>query len=192
MILWYFMNYLGHLYSYCIVISGSLLVCTTFSGAIWQQVPHVFSSYHRAVNQALGRCLRHRYDWGALILVDERYQRGSLSSGVQQNKYTKGLSKWVRNKIVHHPSYPMALSSLNQFARNMTANPPKKRFQSYNSPAGGERVVRRVSRGRRSLSRRKGVQYSDVCLLKCVSSDDHSPYNIGISFSSVASLLDSF
>ncbi|XP_069987166.1 Fanconi anemia group J protein homolog isoform X2 [Penaeus vannamei] len=91
------------------------------SGGDWYEI-----QAYRAVNQALGRCLRHRYDWGALILVDERYQRGSLSSGVQQNKYTKGLSKWVRNKIVHHPSYAMALSSLNQFARNMTANPPKK------------------------------------------------------------------
>ncbi|XP_063613872.1 Fanconi anemia group J protein homolog, partial [Penaeus indicus] len=91
------------------------------SGGDWYEI-----QAYRAVNQALGRCLRHRYDWGALILVDERYQRGSLSSGVQQNKYTKGLSKWVRNKIVHHPSYAMALSSLNNFARNMTANPPKK------------------------------------------------------------------
>jgi Rad3-related DNA helicase len=32
---------------------------------------------------ALGRCIRHRNDWGAIILVDERYQK-------QPQKYTKG------------------------------------------------------------------------------------------------------
>lgn len=26
----------------------------------------------RALNQALGRCLRHINDWGAVLLVDER------------------------------------------------------------------------------------------------------------------------
>jgi len=26
----------------------------------------------RALNQALGRCIRHKDDWGAVLLVDER------------------------------------------------------------------------------------------------------------------------
>ncbi|KAK6058953.1 DNA repair helicase [Cooperia oncophora] len=30
------------------------------------------SQAYRALNQALGRCLRHRNDWGALVLIDER------------------------------------------------------------------------------------------------------------------------
>ncbi|KAG7155140.1 Fanconi anemia group J protein-like [Homarus americanus] len=77
-----------------------------------------------AINQALGRCIRHRYDWGALILVDERYQRGSLESGLQENKYTRGLSKWVRNKIVHSPSFSVAISNLQHFTENMIAHPP--------------------------------------------------------------------
>lgn len=29
----------------------------------------------RALNQALGRCIRHINDWGAILLVDERYVR---------------------------------------------------------------------------------------------------------------------
>lgn len=28
---------------------------------------------YRALNQALGRCLRHIHDWGAVLLVDERF-----------------------------------------------------------------------------------------------------------------------
>ncbi|KAI8502870.1 Fanconi anemia group J protein [Branchiostoma belcheri] len=37
---------------------------------------------YRALNQALGRCIRHKQDWGALILVDDRFSRG-------QGRYTK-------------------------------------------------------------------------------------------------------
>ena len=33
---------------------------------------------YRAVNQALGRCLRHKNDWGALVLIDERFLNVSL------------------------------------------------------------------------------------------------------------------
>nr|CAD7431873.1 unnamed protein product [Timema monikensis] len=41
-----------------------------------------------ALNQALGRCLRHKYDWGALLLVDDRFQKGGYNF--------KSLSKMTR------------------------------------------------------------------------------------------------
>ena len=28
---------------------------------------------YRALNQAVGRCIRHRDDWGAILLIDERF-----------------------------------------------------------------------------------------------------------------------
>ncbi|XP_013927890.1 PREDICTED: Fanconi anemia group J protein homolog, partial [Thamnophis sirtalis] len=37
------------------------------TGSQWYEV-----QAYRALNQALGRCIRHRSDWGALILVDDR------------------------------------------------------------------------------------------------------------------------
>jgi Fanconi anemia group J protein len=31
----------------------------------------------RALNQAVGRCIRHRFDYGAILLVDERFKQGA-------------------------------------------------------------------------------------------------------------------
>ncbi|MEW5308937.1 MAG: hypothetical protein WDW38_000857 [Sanguina aurantia] len=41
----------------------------------------------RAVNQAVGRCIRHKLDFGAIVLMDERFSRAHN---------TCKLSKWVR------------------------------------------------------------------------------------------------
>ncbi|KAG7205994.1 hypothetical protein KM043_003400 [Ampulex compressa] len=42
----------------------------------------------RALNQALGRCVRHKNDWGAVLLVDERFQ-------MQYN--INYLPKWIKS-----------------------------------------------------------------------------------------------
>lgn len=44
----------------------------------------------RALNQALGRCIRHRRDYGAVILIDSRH-RG--------NSHGNSLSKWMRPHV---------------------------------------------------------------------------------------------
>ncbi|EGV98907.1 Fanconi anemia group J protein isoform X1 [Cricetulus griseus] len=65
---------------------------------------------YRALNQALGRCIRHKNDWGALILVDDRFNSNP-------NRYISGLSKWVRQQIQHHSTFASALESLTEFSR---------------------------------------------------------------------------
>ncbi|XP_051934803.1 Fanconi anemia group J protein isoform X2 [Hippocampus zosterae] len=65
---------------------------------------------YRALNQALGRCIRHREDWGALILVDDRFRNNP-------NKYIKGLSKWVRQLVQHHDTFTSAMESLAAFSQ---------------------------------------------------------------------------
>nr|XP_057935773.1 Fanconi anemia group J protein isoform X2 [Doryrhamphus excisus] len=65
---------------------------------------------YRALNQALGRCIRHRNDWGALILVDSRYKNNP-------NKYITGLSKWVRQLVHHHDTFSGAMHSLEAFSQ---------------------------------------------------------------------------
>uniref|UniRef100_A0A8C2Z9W6 DNA 5'-3' helicase n=1 Tax=Cyclopterus lumpus TaxID=8103 RepID=A0A8C2Z9W6_CYCLU len=65
---------------------------------------------YRALNQALGRCIRHKNDWGALILVDDRYRNNP-------NKYITGLSKWVRQLVQHHGTFNDAMESLMAFSQ---------------------------------------------------------------------------
>ena len=52
------------------------------SGAAWYD-----QQAHRAVNQAVGRTIRHRTDYGAILLLDSRFA-DALNR--------KGMSKWVR------------------------------------------------------------------------------------------------
>ncbi|KAM9001014.1 Fanconi anemia group J protein isoform 3-T3 [Sarcophilus harrisii] len=65
---------------------------------------------YRALNQALGRCIRHKNDWGALILVDDRFRSNP-------DRYISGLSKWVRQQIKHHSTFESALESLAAFSK---------------------------------------------------------------------------
>jgi Fanconi anemia group J protein len=52
------------------------------SGSGWYEI-----QAFRALNQALGRCIRHKNDWGAVILLDSRLAEGS--------RFQK-LSKWIQ------------------------------------------------------------------------------------------------
>ncbi|XP_077168830.1 Fanconi anemia group J protein isoform X2 [Paroedura picta] len=74
-------------------------------GSQWYEI-----QAYRALNQALGRCIRHKRDWGALILVDDRFRRNP-------NKYIAGLSKWIRQQIQHHEHFEHALGSLETFTK---------------------------------------------------------------------------
>lgn len=53
----------------------------TLSGAEWYN-----QQAHRAVNQAIGRVIRHRHDYGAILLLDHRFAEG---------RNRDGLSKWL-------------------------------------------------------------------------------------------------
>ena len=63
-------------------------------------------SASRAVNQALGRVIRHKRDWGAVFLLDNRYQKSD-----QQQQ----LSGWIRPCVSKHANFSSALSSFRSF-----------------------------------------------------------------------------
>ncbi|XP_065201567.1 Fanconi anemia group J protein homolog isoform X2 [Planococcus citri] len=74
------------------------------SGHAWYEI-----QAYRALNQALGRCIRHRRDWGAILLIDSRFRN---------DQYYKSLSKWVRTKVSHHHDYSEMIDSLSTFIEN--------------------------------------------------------------------------
>ena len=57
--------------------------------------------------QALGRCIRHRRDWGAIIMVDDRFSKIS--------RYLNSLSKWVRSGVVHYSDHLDMMKNLVEF-----------------------------------------------------------------------------
>lgn len=62
----------------------------------------------RAINQSLGRCIRHKNDYGAIILLESRFR----------NAATRGrLSKWFRNAITVTESDAQLRTGLKEFFR---------------------------------------------------------------------------
>ncbi|XP_075234780.1 regulator of telomere elongation helicase 1 homolog isoform X2 [Lycorma delicatula] len=105
----------------------------SYSGMEWYQLEAT-----RAVNQAVGRVIRHAKDFGAIILCDSRF--GSMQT-------TKSLSKWLRPHI-KNCKFGFAVSSLASFFRN--ANSLASLKQSAVNPGASfsynaEIVSRRMS-----------------------------------------------
>ena len=64
----------------------------------------------RAVNQTIGRAIRHRTDYGAILLLDERY-RSYVS--------TDDLPGWVQGHVKVYPQFGPALKDITDFFRNI-------------------------------------------------------------------------
>ncbi|XP_015183805.1 PREDICTED: Fanconi anemia group J protein homolog [Polistes dominula] len=64
----------------------------------------------RAYNQAVGRCIRHKNDWGAILLVDERFL-------VQT--YQSSLPKWTRNALLKNSHNENIAKELKAFVQSI-------------------------------------------------------------------------
>eukprot|EP01080_Neovahlkampfia_damariscottae_P009562 gene9562-1765_t len=67
----------------------------------------------RAVNQAIGRVLRNRYDYGAIILADERFA---------ETKYRELLSKWIQPHVKVSDSFNSISKHFTKFFNHATEN----------------------------------------------------------------------
>lgn len=67
----------------------------------------------RAVNQAMGRVIRHRNDYGAILLLDSRFDSPHVK---------KNMSKWLRNRISSVDNFGQILPILRNFFRTAQAN----------------------------------------------------------------------
>ncbi|KAK7283806.1 hypothetical protein RIF29_13552 [Crotalaria pallida] len=60
----------------------------------------------RALNQAAGRCIRHRLDYGAIILLDERFR---------EERNRAFISKWLRRTLRVYDRFDLSLEGLKSF-----------------------------------------------------------------------------
>ncbi|KAF2606742.1 hypothetical protein F2Q68_00046759, partial [Brassica cretica] len=86
---------------------------TSLSGSMWYS-----QEAARAVNQAIGRVIRHRHDYGAIIFCDERFEQRS-----QQSK----ISVWIRPHVKCYSSrYGEVISDLARFFQTERSNIPAR------------------------------------------------------------------
>lgn len=71
----------------------------------------------KAVNQSIGRAIRHQHDYAAIILLDERYSRP---------RTVARLPDWIRGSMVAPPAFGPAIASMARFFRDRVskAAPP--------------------------------------------------------------------
>ncbi|MED6133921.1 hypothetical protein PIB30_032722 [Stylosanthes scabra] len=71
----------------------------------------------RAVNQAVGRVIRHRHDYGAIIFCDERFTHPHRQSQV---------SRWIQPHIKCFSRFGEVVYTLTRFFRDVTIHGPTK------------------------------------------------------------------
>lgn len=80
---------------------------------------------HRAVNQAVGRVIRNKDDYGAVLLLDSRF-------GDPKNK--DGLSMWVRTRVLPDETFGIAVSGLAKFYRQAKIKALEREVERSSTP----------------------------------------------------------
>ncbi|KAI4293101.1 fanconi anemia group J protein, partial [Pancytospora philotis] len=74
---------------------------STYNGRQWYE-----AQAYRAMNQALGRAIRHANDWGAIFLLDSR---------LAEPRAQQSLSSWVSRNIRRYEHYAASCDELDAF-----------------------------------------------------------------------------
>lgn len=82
------------------------------SGNAWYEM-----QAYKAVNQAVGRCIRHKEDWGAIFLVDSRYK---------QTRVRNMLSKWISKDLSVHEEVDCIGERFSAFIEHNSKNETKE------------------------------------------------------------------
>lgn len=85
-----------------------------YNGRLWYE-----SQAYRALNQALGRAIRHAKDWGSVFLLDSRYS---------EKRYQSGLPTWVVGRIKPYENY---LNSVEDFKKFISACKAENTLDKY-------------------------------------------------------------
>jgi Helicase C-terminal domain len=86
--------------------------CGVHAGNAWYTL-----SAMRVVNQALGRVIRHRHDYGAILLADERFARSDMRANI---------SFWARQLLNVRADFGDLAAHLHAFFRDNAAAAPRR------------------------------------------------------------------
>eukprot|EP00727_Mastigamoeba_balamuthi_P001895 m51a1_g11702 hypothetical protein (716) ;mRNA; r:40285-42580 len=109
----------------------------------------------RAVCQAAGRAVRHRWDYGAVVLADERYSRDPLR---------QRLSSWMRETLAVHRNASEAEQALGTFYAEASKYVALNAPGGCGSPAG--RAGEEEARGKRGSAEAPALTPSLELLLR--------------------------
>jgi chromosome transmission fidelity protein 1 len=62
----------------------------------------------KAVNQSIGRAIRHRQDYASIILIDHRYSTSRIQSR---------LPSWIQERVLPSASFGVTYARLGEFFR---------------------------------------------------------------------------
>ena len=96
----------------------------TLTGQHWYTL-----SAMRVANQALGRVIRHRHDYGSILLADERFGRPDMK---------QGISFWARSFLTVRESFGSLQADLEAFYQTNDKNLPKPALRSVPGASGVE------------------------------------------------------
>lgn len=85
------------------------MTCSTIRNQIHENSRGKFS----LIFQTLSRCLRHRSDWGSILMLDERLLQ------TQANPNAKKISRWIREQLRPLTNYEHFLNELTNFVKKM-------------------------------------------------------------------------
>ncbi|XP_029467005.1 LOW QUALITY PROTEIN: regulator of telomere elongation helicase 1 [Rhinatrema bivittatum] len=110
----------------------------------------------RAVNQAIGRVIRHRHDYGAIFLCDHRFMHSDAKAQ---------LPSWLRPYITAYDNFGHVIRDVSQFFRIAHKIMPVPSSQSLHKAVDAARPSSHASLSPKSFT----------CLLKAKSLDAHVP-----------------
>ena len=137
----------------------------------------------RAVNQAIGRVIRHKYDWGAIFLLDEKFAN---PSNINQ------LSKWLVPNVETFTEHKSSLIKFRHFITNTLSDPvlnPSSLTSSSSSSSSSSSAISHSNNQRRivpqfdtsssasSLTAVKTIAISNAVLLNSSQYDSNESEN---------------
>ena len=60
----------------------------------------------KAVNQSIGRAIRHKGDYASIVLVDHRYSRANI---------IKQLPRWIKEHVIVEEKFGPVIPKLHKF-----------------------------------------------------------------------------